>query len=254
MKKSIAMLTVFFAIIHISCSGDDDSGNSPTFPNENVEVTTQMMQSAQNFPYKVHFQQTDVDSTRKGIVILTHGDGGNADDGILNEQCRILAQQGYIGVTSSYRNPTGTPEEINQRYLADIESVIAGTIAEFGIPRSKVVIGGLSRGGNLTYSLILPGQPGVAPIAGIRAAILECAGGDQWKGSAVLYPVAFASNQSDDVLGMNDANEFLNGLAANANMGVTAQSGSLIINGTDHCGNAGQYKTLVVQKVMEWLP
>ncbi|MBD3583192.1 alpha/beta hydrolase family protein [Flavobacterium selenitireducens] len=252
--KTIKLLSfILLFALAFSCSKDDDGPSQSD--NDNTPVVSLNAQSASGFGYKVFFQETASPQTRKGLVILAHGDNSDEADGTLNSQCEALAKKGYVAVTTSYRNPTGTYEEINARFKGDIESMITAMGGEFQIPRNKTIIGGLSRGGNNTFPLILPGQPGVGnPITDIRGAILECSGGDEWKGSAVLVPVAYMANKVDPTMGVENANDFKNGLLNNANGSVAQDSECLIINSSGHCTSSGQYKNFVVEKVMEWLP
>lgn len=133
------------------------------------------------------------------------------------------------------------------------EQIISKETAAYGIDRSKVVIGGLSRGGNLTLGLVLPAQMDSdhPPIAGIKGVILECAGGDNWKGSAILFPVLFMSNATDKQVGTN-ADAFKTGLQSNGNLGVKDKSQLLIIPGEGHCAGSGQYKDFIIQYIDSW--
>lgn len=248
MKKFLRLTAIFIATLSVSCSKDDDNNNAVPGPPVNSETV-----EASAFHYKQFFQETENESTRKGIVILAHGDGTDENDGTLNDQCIALAQQGYVAITTSYAPITGTIENQNATFKNNMEEVITQATADFEIPRSKVILGGLSRGGNGVFALVLPAQAGITPIAGIKGVILECSGGDNWKGSAILFPVAYMSTLNDDVMGSN-ANEFKSGLQDNMNPGVSAASECLIINGTGHCTEVNQYKAFVVRKVQQWLP
>jgi len=209
---------------------------------------------ASTFKYKRFYQEEETAATRKGIVILAHGDGTDENDATLNDQCTALAQQGYVAVTTSYDIPeNSTLAETNLRFKNQINEVIVDITTIFDIPRNKVIIGGLSRGGNNSFALVLPGQAGISPIEGIKGVILECSGGDTWKGSAILFPVAYMSTLNDDVMNSN-ANEFKTGLTQNNNAGVATASECLIIPGIGHCTDNGKYKAFVVTKVKQWLP
>lgn len=251
MKRLILFSTAL--IFALGCSKDDDNYSEPTLPNADVAVTVTTHEFPGNFEYK-KFLRTELGSVR-GLIILAHGDGGSIDDSTLNDQCYALAQQGFIAITTSYRNPTGTEAEINSQFVTDLNAVYFAMNGQYNIPVTKTVVGGLSRGGNLTFPLVLPGQPGLnAPSSSLKGVILECSGGDAWKGGAIVVPVAYMSNQSDDVMGMADANDFKNALLSNANPGVASKSECLIIGGQGHCGSSNQYKAFVVNKMIEWFP
>ena len=251
MKKLLILPALFLSLFSSSCS--DDDGKTPADEYANVPIITKTV-TATGFYYKEFFQENASTQTRKGIVILAHGDGTDENDGLLNDQCTALAQNGYVAITTSYVSLNGANlSEINQQFQQNIEQVILHSTTDYEIPRNKVIIGGASRGGNNAFALVLPGQMGINPTAGIKGVILECSGGDTWKGSAVLYPTAYMSNLNDDVMGSN-ANDFKNGLQNNNNPGVKTTSECLIIGGTGHCGDASKYKAFIVKKVKEWLP
>lgn len=252
MKKSI--LSFVAIMIFFSCSKSDDDSGTPDNPN--VEIKSSVV-NLPNFNYKQFYQENPGSANRKGLIILAHGDGANENDGALNDQCTALAQQGYVAITTSYRSLDGLVwNDQGISFKADIESVILDAGTRFAIPRNKTILGGLSRGGSITLALVLPnGQFGTTtPFDGIKGAVLQCSGGDEWKGSAVLFPVAWMSNKIDDTMGVVDGNNFKNGLQSNLNPNVSTQSECLIYNNTGHCSNMSDNKAFIVRKVKEWLP
>lgn len=253
MKNLKSILSFFVLLIFVSCSKDDETTtNSATTPNVTVKSRTV---AVTGFNYKEFYQETANSANRKGLIILAVGDGGNENDGTLNEQCTALAQEGYVAITTSYRT-LGNWESSGGSFKADIEIVITNAGTLYNIPRNKTIVGGLSRGGNMTMALILPnGQfAGTTPFAGIKGAIFECSGGDTWKGSAVLFPVAYMSNKVDNVMGVANANDFKTGLTTNSNPNVSLQSECLIYNSSGHCADISGNKAFIIKKVKEWLP
>jgi len=249
MKKLILLPVLFVSLLSVSCSDDDNK----TPENPGAPVSSQVV-AATGFNYKEFYLEEALPENRKGIVILAVGDGADENDGTLNDQCVALAQNGYVAITTDFVELSdATLTQINQKFQANIEEVILKTTTTHAIPRSKVIIGGLSRGGNNVFALVLPGQMGVDPIVGIKAVILQCSGGDNWKGSAIKYPVAYMSTLNDNEMNSN-ANEFKAGLQANMNPGVADSSECLIIPGTGHCTELSRYKPFIVQKVVQWLP
>lgn len=252
MKKLLILPALFLSLLTISCS-DDDNDKTPAEDYATIPVISET-KTGNDFYYKEFFQEIASAETRKGIVILAHGDGTDENDGLLNDQCTALAQNGYVAITTSYViQADANLAEINQLFQQNIEQVILHSTTDYGIPRNKVVIGGASRGGNNAFALVLPGQTGINPTAGIKGVILECSGGDTWKGSALLFPTAYMSNLNDNIMGSN-ADDFKSGLENNNNPGVKTASECLIINGTGHCSDASKYKAFIVKKVKEWLP
>lgn len=251
MKKLLLLSVFFLSQTFISCSDDDNNPPADEFSDVPVSAKTS---EGNGFKYKTFYQENASPETRKGIIILAHGDDTDENDGTLNDQCKSLAQNGYIAVTTSYVTLNdATFAQINQKFQENIEQVIVHSMADYEIPRNKVIIGGLSRGGNNTFPLVLPGQDGINPIAGIKGVILMCSGGDVWKGSAILFPVAYMSTENDDVMDAN-ANNFKNGLRDNMRPGVSENSECLIIPGNGHCTATEQYKPFIIKKVRQWLP
>jgi hypothetical protein len=240
---STLLLTIFFLN---SCGKKNDPASTPEPTGLPVEFRQENTAYA---PYKVYLQEQATATNRKGIIILAHGDGGTIHDATLNGQSQSLAEKGYIAITTTYRPIPGNYVQWMVQFKQDMEALITKVTAQYGIPRNKVVIGGLSRGGNLVQGLVLPGQMGAeAPITGIKGVILECAGGDQWKGSAILFPVLYMSNATDPSVG-TDAEKFKIGLQTNNNTNVKALSKCLIIPGNGHCTNAGEYKGFILNNI-----
>ncbi len=251
------LFSVLMVVTLFSCSKNDEEQPVTPTPAPTVAVANKVVPAGNyNYKYKVFYQETQNATNRKGLIILAVGDGGTENDATLNDQCTALAQEGYIAVTTTYRNLDAglTWEQQGAQFKQDIQYVASLNQYEFsGIYQSNTILGGLSRGGNMTMALILPGQfAGTAPFAGIKGAILQCAGGDNWKGSAVLFPVAYMSNKVDNVMGVADANDFKNGLQNNANNTVKTQSECLIYNSTGHCSDISGNKAFIVKKVKEW--
>jgi len=254
--KYLSVLTVFLIVV-TSCSKDNDTPPIQV-PTTNNIVSNVLTEPTFNLKYKVFYKNDLSSSTVKGLVVLAVGDGGTENDMTLNEQCTALAKQGYVAITTTYRPLDGagqTWEEQGALFRADMMAVITKADNDYGIPFNKTIVGGISRGGNMTMALILPGQfTHVEPFSGIKGALLQCSGGDAWKGSAVLFPVAWMSNKVDTTMGVANANDFKNGLQNNANQTVKTQSECLIYNSNGHCGDISGNKAFIVRKVKEWLP
>ncbi len=247
MKKSriySLLLLASFLMLLSNCSSDDNN-LEPEIPANN-DVKTKAG-STNGAPYKVFYQEANQTNTRKGIIILAVGDGGNENDATLNAQCTALADKGYVAITTTYR----TNSEYYAGFKEDMEQIITKETAAFGIARNKVVLGGLSRGGNRLHGAVLPANPqnNSYPIEGIKGVILECAGGDYWKGRGILYPVLFMNNKVDAAVQTTDAETFVNGLQENVNPGVKDKSKTLIVPGSGHCTNANQYKDFIVNNI-----
>ncbi|MCZ8197803.1 MAG: hypothetical protein O9267_09365 [Flavobacterium sp.] len=254
MKKSILLLVIIFSFF--SCSKNEETANGTPAP---PAITNKVVTAGNyNFKYKVFYQEIQNATNRKGLIILAVGDGGNENDATLNEQCAALAQEGYVAVTTTYRSlDTGlTWDQQGAQFKQDMLFVASNTQIEYtGINQSNTILGGLSRGGNMTMALILPNQfAGTTPFTSIKGAILQCAGGDTWKGSAVQFPVAYMSNKVDNIMGVANANDFKTGLASNPNPNISSQSECLIYDSSGHCADISGNKAFIIKKVKEWIP
>lgn len=253
MKLKVLLLSIF--LISISCSKDDDPAPLTNTPTTTV-ATVNKITALANFSYKTYYQENANANNRKGIIILAHGDGGTFNDGTLNDQCNALAEAGYVATTTSYRNPNqGYINDVNN-YKSDIESVINKIVSDYSISINKVIVGGSSRGGDLMFPMFLPANADnsiVPTTLNIKGIILQCSGGDNYKGSAIKKQVAYMSNKNDNVFG-TDATTFQTGLSNNLDNSVKTLSECLIINSTGHCTNPEQYKPFILRKVKEWLP
>lgn len=253
MKKLLHILSFIVAFGFISCGNDDtisDVKESIEIPNV---TTTNKIVNENGFSYKVFYQENESPNTRRGIIILAIGDGTDINDATLNNQCEALAKKGFVAITTSYRPIPNSYQQWYVNFKDDVSKIITKQTTDFKIDKSKVVLGGLSRGGNLLQGTVLPGQMGAnnEPFSGIKGVILQCAGGDDWKGSAILFPVLFMSNETDNTVGTN-ANAFKNGLQRNNNPNVKQNSHCLIINGEGHCTNTDQYKDFILKHIDSW--
>jgi predicted alpha/beta-fold hydrolase len=251
------LFIVLISVLYCSCSKTDDAipATQTSSNTGSIVIKNSTTVATNGFNYKTFYQEVATANNRKGIVILAHGDGGSSNDVLLNDQCTALAQEGYVAITTSYRAPTFTGGSVdNDRFKADMESIVNAVTNLYAISVNKTLVGGLSRGGNLAFNMFLPsGQYGSPTTLNLKGAILECSGGDNYKGSNMLKQVAYMSNKTDSEVGA-DAIAFQTGLTTNSNNIVKTLSECYIVNSNGHCTNADEYKAFVVRKVKEWLP
>ena len=255
--KHTFFFIVLISFLYYSCSKTDDAppATQTTTSTSDVVLKNITTTATSGFKYKTFFQEVASATNRKGIVILAHGDGSSSNDGLLNDQCTALAQEGYVAITTSYRAPLFAAYVADSNnFKADMESVVNQVTALYAIPVNKTIVGGISRGGNYAFNMFLPPSLYGTPTSlDLKGAILECAGGDNSKGSSMLKQVAYMSNKTDATVGA-DALAFQTGLATNINNTVKTLSECYIVNSDGHCTNANEYKAFVVRKVKEWLP
>ncbi len=243
------VLIIGFLFLLINCKKDNNKIDTHSLASNEIKIKYGNANSA---IYKVYYPESNQIENRKGMIILAVGDGGNENDVTLNDQCKALAQKGYVAITTTYRPFSTTYVDWMVSFKEDMDKIIAQETIAFNITHDKVVIGGLSRGGNLTLGLVTPGQMGnELPIAGIKGVILECAGGDWWKGSAILFPTLLMSNATDTAVG-TVVEEFINGLESNSNPDVKNKSKVLSIPGEGHCTSINQYKDFIVNNIDSW--
>lgn len=204
---------------------------------------------ASNFNYRAYYPESTVTDARRGIVILGVGDGGNVNDASLNNQCEAITKMGFVAIVTTYEKGSSYADG-NIKFKQNIEEIISKEAPAYNISRSNVVVGGVSKGGNLSLGISLPGQMGSGgqPIEGIKGLIIECGGGDQWKGSALKLPVLYMANATDGATGGNGT-DFKAGIESNTNANVKAKSKFLIAPGEGHCTNAADYKNFITSNI-----
>ncbi len=214
--KNIKFLAIAFLIIVASCSKSDDDTvpvvvidpNAPSVAAANVVTEPSAVSGVS---YKAYLQKPATATNRKGLIILTHGDGSNVNDGILNDQCIALANEGYVAVTITYRPLVLDYAGNYNSFKTDMQNAVTWLNAEYNIPVNKTMLGVFSRGGNLAFKMFLPADVGAAiqpTDLNLKAAILMCAGGNNWQGRAILKPVIFMANKVDAAVQIIDAVTF----------------------------------------------
>jgi predicted alpha/beta-hydrolase family hydrolase len=95
----------------------------------------------------------------KGIVVLTHGAGGNRDSPLLQQVCDEWAQRGWLAVRFNLpyrrRRPTGPPSGSAATDRAGIVEAIALCR---GLGGGPLIAGGHSYGGRQTSMVVAAGQ------------------------------------------------------------------------------------------------
>lgn len=255
MKKLLYLLSFFviYGFIFICCESDEHiTTQKDDIDIPNITITNKIA-NENGFNYKIFYQEKESPNTRRGLIILAVGDGSDINDFTLNNQCEALAKKGFVAITTTYRPIPSSYQQWYVNFKEDISKIISKQTTDFKIDKNKVILGGISRGGNLLLGTILPGQMGAnnEPFNGIKGVILECAGGDDWKGSAILFPVLFMSNETDNAVG-TEANGFKNGLQRNNNPNVKKNSYCMIISGEGHCTNPERYIDFILENIDRW--
>lgn len=95
----------------------------------------------------------------KGVVVLTHGAGGNRDSPLLQQVCDEWAQRGWLAVRYNLpyrrRRPTGPPSGSATTDRAGIVEAI--TVCR-GLARGPLIAGGHSYGGRQTSMVVAAGE------------------------------------------------------------------------------------------------
>ncbi len=98
----------------------------------------------------------------RGVVVLTHGAGGDRESPLLVTLCDEWARRGWLAIRYNLpyrrRRPKGPPPGSSAADMAGVaEAVAAARSADLG----PVIAGGHSYGGRLT-SMVVAGRPGIA--------------------------------------------------------------------------------------------
>ncbi len=95
----------------------------------------------------------------KGIVVLTHGAGGNRDSPLLQQVCDEWARRGWLAVRYNLpyrrRRPTGPP---SGSAAADRAGIVEAIALCRDLARGPLIAGGHSYGGRLTSMVVAGGE------------------------------------------------------------------------------------------------
>ncbi|OBF92893.1 alpha/beta hydrolase [Mycobacterium sp. 852002-51163_SCH5372311] len=99
--------------------------------------------------------QPDGDAHPQGIVVLTHGAGGNRDSKLLQEVCDEWARRGWLAVRYNLpyrrRRPKGPP---SGSAAADRAGIVEAIEVCRGLGDGPLIAGGHSYGGRLTSMVV----------------------------------------------------------------------------------------------------
>jgi len=98
----------------------------------------------------------------KGIVVLTHGAGGNRDSKLLQQVCDEWARRGWLAVRYNLpyrrRRPKGPP---SGSAAADRAGIVEAIELCRGLGDGPIIAGGHSYGGRLTSMVVAAGEASV---------------------------------------------------------------------------------------------
>ncbi|MBZ4559001.1 alpha/beta hydrolase [Mycobacterium avium subsp. hominissuis] len=102
------------------------------------------------------------DGTPEGVVVLTHGAGGNRDTPLLQQVCDEWAQRGWLAVRYNLpfrrRRPTGPPSGSG---AADRAGIVEAITLCRGLADGPLIAGGHSYGGRQTSMVVAAGDAAV---------------------------------------------------------------------------------------------
>lgn len=102
------------------------------------------------------------DGTPEGVVVLTHGAGGNRDSPLLQQVCDEWAQRGWLAVRYNLpfrrRRPTGPPSGSG---AADRAGIVEAITLCRGLADGPLIAGGHSYGGRQTSMVVAAGDAAV---------------------------------------------------------------------------------------------
>lgn len=99
------------------------------------------------------------DGTPAGVVVLTHGAGGNRDSVLLQQICERWARRGWLAVRYNLpyrrRRPSGPPSGAG---TVDREGIIEAITLARGLADGPLIAGGHSYGGRQTSMVVAAGD------------------------------------------------------------------------------------------------
>ncbi len=99
------------------------------------------------------------DGEPSGVVVLTHGAGGNRDSPLLHQVCDEWARRGWLAVRYDLpyrrRRPTGPP---SGSAAADRAGIVEAIAVCRGLAGGPLIAGGHSYGGRLTSMVVASGE------------------------------------------------------------------------------------------------
>lgn len=102
------------------------------------------------------------DGFPEGVVVLTHGAGGNRDSPLLQQVCDEWAQRGWLAVRYNLpfrrRRPTGPPSGSG---AADRAGIVEAITLCRGLADGPLIAGGHSYGGRQTSMVVAAGDAAV---------------------------------------------------------------------------------------------
>ncbi|ANR91134.1 alpha/beta hydrolase family protein [Mycobacterium avium] len=102
------------------------------------------------------------DGFPEGVVVLTHGAGGNRDSPLLQQVCEEWAQRGWLAVRYNLpfrrRRPTGPPSGSG---AADRAGIVEAITLCRGLADGPLIAGGHSYGGRQTSMVVAAGDAAV---------------------------------------------------------------------------------------------
>jgi hypothetical protein len=235
-------------ILSVSCSKKNDAGN---VKDTTVEGVNEKTETNNGITYRSFTK--DGLSSFKGIIVIGSGnDENNPTPGTLNggaetELAETAAKNGYAAAIVQYRKTPGTSDWNTSAQMIgeDYDKCITALSTEYGVDKSKSVVGGFSYSSfllltNIAYNNNLTYSKGV---------LAACGSTDADKAQKFKIPV-FSINCSGNNEGDFGGKALYDQIPANS--AVKAKSAGVTDNScSTHCG--GDWTTQLYAKANEWL-
>jgi len=241
MKAAHYLVSVLIISIVLSCGKSNDNGAGG-----NIKTT---VETRDGITYKSFVSNGA--SSFKGILVMGSGnDENNPTAGSLDEStdvdlCTKAAQNGYVAAIVQYRKTPGLADwnTSAQEIGEDYSSCIVALSAEFGVDKSKSVVGGYS----YASFMLLTNSAYYDDLDYCKGLLAPCGGTEATNFKIPIFAIACSGNNEGNYSGLDLYNHI------DANSPIKAASGGVTDNSCNtHCG--GAWTDQLYAKMITWMP
>jgi hypothetical protein len=246
MKSSIILLFTAGLLI-TSCSKKDNSEAAVL----NAEGIVELNQTTNGITYR-SFTQTNIQQF-KGILVMGSGNdennpaAGSLDGAAETDLCHKAARNGYVAAIVSYRKTAGSADwnTSAQQIGEDYNKCILALSAQYGVDKSRSVVGGVSYSSFMLLTDIAANNT----LSYCKGLLAPCGATGQWQAQHFkipVYSIVCNGNNEGDISGKDLYDAIADPAVKSKSEGITDSSCNT------HCG--GSWNDKMMAKLTLWLP